>query len=512
MKKRYFFQNAGKLTALLLVIILAISGIACGDSGNTTPCAVHKDEDNNGKCDKCKVSVIVNIDVYAVNDLHGRFSSEDGKNGVDTMTTFFKMQEMSDPNNIILSSGDTWQGSSESNNTKGALLTEWMQKVGFVSMTLGNHEFDWGTEKIKENAETFQLPFLAINVYSKDTDKLVDYCTPSIMVERAGVKVGIIGAIGDCYSSIQTDKTEGIYFKVGNALTELVKAESDRLRTAGADIIIYSIHDGYDKNTGSSVGTITENNLSSYYDVSLSNGYVDAVFEAHTHKEYILKDKYGVYHMQAGGENSVGLSHVDINFNIANRKMSIDGEIVNKSTYASYADDAIVAELMDKYKDQIGDVNAAVGYTDHNIDSEGIANLVAMLYYKKGCEVWADKYDITLAGGYINARKPYNIYKGDVTYADVQSVLPFDNEICLCSVNGISLNNNFFENEKYVVYYEDYGEVIKGGINPNGTYYVVVDSYTATYKPNNLTIVEKLPGDIFARDLVIEYLKKNKKS
>ncbi len=497
-----------RFLALLLMLVLAFSGLACG---NSVPCSQHKDSDNNGICDKCKNSVIVNIDIYAVNDLHGRFSGENDKNGVDTMTTFFKLQELSDPNNILISSGDTWQGSSESNNTKGAMLTEWMQKVGFVSMTLGNHEFDWGTEKIQENSKNFDIPFLAINVYSKATNKLVDYCQPSVMVERAGVKVGIIGAIGDCYSSIQADKTEDIYFKVGNELTQLVKDESDRLRAEGADIIIYSIHDGYGQSSGSKVGTISENKLSAYYDLSLSNGYVDAVFEAHTHKEYVLKDNYGVYHIQAGGENSVGLGHIDINYNIANNKKSIEGNIVNKSSYAGYASDEVVTELLDKYKDQIGDVNAVLGYTDHNIDSEGIANLVAMLYYKKGLEVWGNKYDITLAGGYINARKPYNIYKGDVTYADVQAVLPFDNEICLCSVSGTSLNNNFYENAKYVIYYEDYGEVIKGGINPTGTYYIVVDSYTATYKPNNLTIIEKLPGDIFARDLVIDYLKKNKK-
>lgn len=494
-----------KIISFLLLAVLLIGGYGCGN--NSGGDCNHKDGNDDGTCDKCKKSVLVNIDIYAVNDLHGRFADSDGQHAVDTMTSFFKLQEISDPNNILISSGDSWQGTSESNNTKGALLTEWMKQVGFVSMTLGNHEFDWGDEKIIDNSG-FGLPFLAINVYSKATNERVDYCQPSIMVEREGVKVGIIGAIGDCYSSIQSDKTRDIYFKVGAELTELVKEESERLRKEGADIIVYSLHDGYDKTMGSQPGTIIDRYLESYYDVSLSDGYVDVVFEAHTHREYVLRDKYGVYHLQAGGENSVGLSHADIDFNTVTKKVTVDGGIVNKSTYKDYAEDAVVEELLEKYAGQIGDVNAPVAYADHTIDSEEIAELVAYLYYKKGMEVWGDKYDITLAGGYINARKPYTIYKGDVTYADVQAVLPFDNEICLCSVQGVSLNNNFFENEKYVIYYEDYGEVIKGGINPNGTYYIVVDSYTATYKYNNLTILETLPGETYARDLLVDYLKK----
>ena len=201
----------------------------------------HLDEDNNDYCDLCDKYVIVVIDFYVVNDLHGKFCDTDKQPGVDELGSYFKQMEEQDDNVVIMSSGDMWQGTAESNLTGGFILTEWMNAMNFVSMTIGNHEFDWGQDDIRANLEIADFPFLAINIYNNDTNTLADYCTPSIMIERGDIKIGIIGAIGDCYSSISGDMVEDVHFKVGSALTALVKAEADKLRSEGADIIVYSL-------------------------------------------------------------------------------------------------------------------------------------------------------------------------------------------------------------------------------------------------------------------------------
>ena len=256
----------------------------------------HTDLDDNGLCDGCGMSVIIVLDMFAINDLHGKVFDSASQCGVDEMTTYLKNAYKNEDHVLILSSGDMWQGSLESNLTKGLIVTEWMNELDFASMTIGNHEFDWGEEYIAANAEVAEFPFLAINIYDSDTDKLADYCTPSVIVERGGAKIGIIGAIGDCHSSISGEHSGGFYFKVGNELTELVKNEATRLREAGADFIIYSIHDGYGSSK-SGVGTITDSKLYDYYHPELSEGYVDIVFEGHTHRSYVLIDDNGVYHL-----------------------------------------------------------------------------------------------------------------------------------------------------------------------------------------------------------------------
>ena len=213
------------------------------------PCVNHTDADNNGSCDRCSEDVTVEIDLYAVNDLHGKLVDGDNHPGVDELSTYLENARQTKDNMILLSSGDMWQGSSESNLTGGLIITDWMNQMGFHSMTLGNHEYDWGENAIRENAELAQFPLLGINVYSRLTGEQADYCQSSVVVESDGVKIGIIGAMGDCYSSIASEQSKDIFFKTGSELTQLVMAESQRLRQEGVDFIIYSIHDGYEETT-----------------------------------------------------------------------------------------------------------------------------------------------------------------------------------------------------------------------------------------------------------------------
>ncbi len=456
------------------------------------PAEEHMDKDNNGICDDCNQSVLVSVDLYSINDLHGKFLSSDSQPGVGGLTTYLKEAKASQENTILLSAGDMWQGSSESNLTRGQIINDWMSEMDFVSMTLGNHEFDWGTSYIAQNAAICDFPFLAINVYETATNQRVPYCQPSIMVETGGAKIGIIGAIGDCYSSISADKVQDVYFQTGSSLTALVKAEANRLRAAGADCIVYSWHDGKDE-----------------YDVSLSDGYVDLVFEGHTHSRYVSQDSKGVYHLQGGGENK-NISHATLSVNIArNSVQTSKAETIANSVYGNKAEDSIVQTLTTKYADDIAKGYEALGYNKQYRDDTELEALVAQLYLEKGLERWGNQYNIVLGGGFLKTRSPYNLYAGQIYYSDVQSIFPFDNQIVLCSVSGAKLKSQFVQttNSDYYCAYTSYGNSIKGSINTSATYYIVVDTYTLQYKYNGLTEVARLDETTFARDLLADYIK-----
>ena len=468
----------------------------------------HTDEDNDGSCDDCGISVIITFDFYALNDLHGKFDDTDSQGGVDELSTYLANAYNTDDNVILLSSGDMWQGSFESNSTKGLIITDWMNELDFVSMTLGNHEYDWGEESIKANVALAEFPFLAINIYERDTNERVDYVQSSVLVERGGMKIGIIGAIGDCYSSISGDKVEEVYFKTGAALTELVKAESEKLRAEGADYIVYSIHGGFGSNSSASM--VQTSSLRGYYDASLSkDGYVDLVFEGHTHKSYAFEDEYGVPHLQNGGDNS-GISHVEVRLNFANGydRVSVS-EIIKPSRYANLEDHPIVDELLQKYADQVDAGKLVLGQNSRLRNSTEIKNLVADLYYAAGIERWGDKYDIALGGGFISVRSPYDLAAGEVKYSDLNSLLPFDNQLVLCSIKGRDLKNKFFEtnNSNYYIAYGDYGASIRNNIDYNATYYIITDTYCSSYAYNNLTVVEYYDAGVYARDLIADYIR-----
>lgn len=457
----------------------------------------HADKDNDEKCDNCGTSVIVNFNLYGINDLHGMYCDSDTQPGVDELTTFFKDQQATS-NTVVLASGDMWQGSSESNNTKGKLATEWLNYINCSSMTLGNHEFDWSTEKIKSNAQLANFPFLAINVYDNATNKRVEYCQPSTVVQFGDAKVGIIGAIGDCYSSISASMCSDVNFKVKSELTTLVKEEANRLRAQGVDYIVYSLHDG---------GRANES--MDWYDISLSNGYVDIVFEGHSHQSYAYADSYGVYHVQGGGYNS-GISAAEVRLNFANQQSNTSNvQVISNSVYSQYASDSIVNDLVEKYKDEIGNPNEVVATLSRDVSSTAIVNKVAELYCSIGLQTWGSQYQIMLGGGYLKTRKPYSLSSGNVTVSQVQTLLPFDNKIVLCSLNGTELKNKFIytSNTDYHIAYSAYGESEKDNVvyNPKKTYYIVTDTYTSDY--HHLKVLATLGDNVFARDLLCDYLR-----
>jgi len=479
------------------IALMVLAVLICGCTADDQPdgiidCTQHTDGDDNGICDSCRVSLLVCLDFYSINDLHGKLADGDSHPGVDELTTYLKNARETDDYAIFLSAGDMWQGQAESNMTKGNIITDWMNYLEFAAMTIGNHEYDWGSEYIRKNEEIADFPFLAINIYDRETNQRVDYCDASTVVEVGGLQIGIIGAMGDHYSSIAVDKSADVYFKTGSQLTALVKEESTRLQNQGVDFIVYVIHSD-----------------SGDYDSSLSSGgYVDLVFEGHTHQGYTTKDSYGVYHLQNAGDNRDGISHVEITINsVTNSFIVKEAEQISKYEYSNLADDPIVEDLLQKYDDILSGAYEVLGYNRTNRNSTALGNIVAELYYKAGVEKWGDKYDIVLGGGSLNTRSPYSLPVGNVTYADLQSLFTFDNDIMLCSIKGRDLQSRFFNNSDYRISYGDYGASIKNNIDPNATYYVIVDSWSGLYSYNNMTVVEYYDAGVYARDLLAEYVR-----
>lgn len=501
-----------KVFYVLLAFCLLLTG--CGKktdpSPTQDPCAVsHIDAENDGFCDRCSKMTLVFIDFYTVNDLHGKIADADTHPGVDELSTFLNNARETDDNVILLSAGDMWQGSSESNLTHGLIATEWMNELGFVAMTMGNHEYDWGEEPILENSHLAQFPFLAINIYDRETDKQVSYCQSSHVVDLGEVQVGIIGAMGDCYSSISADKVSDVYFKTGHELTQLVKNESQALRNDGVDFIVYLIHDGYGQSKSATATSIPGTQLRDYYDVSLSDGYVDLVFEGHTHQRYILKDDHGVYHLQNKGDNK-GISHVEIGLNFANNNYTVEtAELIATGDYVNLEDDPIVAQLLDKYDDQISRASEILGTNSGQRDGVYLRQVVADLYCETGVQYWGDAYDIVLGGGFMSIRSPGTLAPGDVTYGDLYGLFPFDNQLVLCSISGRDLMDRFMDsgNDRYFITYSDYGNSVKNNIDPNATYYIVTDTYSSLYGPNNATEIARFDENIFARDLLAEFVR-----
>lgn len=471
-----------------------------GTTAPTVPASAHTDDNGDEICEHCGIDVTVELDFYAVNDLHGVFSDTAENPGVDELSTFLKNAYADDASyEIVLSSGDMWQGSVESSSNKGQLMTEWMNQMGFVSMTLGNHEYDWGSQYIAQNAKIAEFPFLGINITDENVDE--PYCQPSVVVERGGVKIGIIGAMGDVLSSVSGEFTSGLTFAARTELTKMVKEEAVRLRNEGCHLIVYSIHAGYD-NSYDGIKNIATN--LGYYNLDLSEGYVDIVFESHSHRSYVIRDKHGVYHLQGGGYNS-GVSFANICYNLVTNTYQVEEtEILSQDVFAnaSLEDDAVVDALYTQYVGGEDPYTTVLGYNNIRRSSNEIGHMVAQLYLEKGRQLWGQEYEVVLGGGFIKTRTPYDLAAGQVTYSQLYSLLPFDNAIVLCKVTGKQLREKMLNSSSYFCAYD---EGLRNRIVDTETYYIVTDTYTSFYKYNMFEEVARLENE-YSRDLLKDYI------
>ena len=77
------------------------------------------------------------ITIYALNDFHGAYEETSSAAGMSRIGNYLINKKTQNPDNtFVISSGDMWQGTADSNLNKGKLITECMNAIGFDSMTI----------------------------------------------------------------------------------------------------------------------------------------------------------------------------------------------------------------------------------------------------------------------------------------------------------------------------------------------------------------------------------------
>ena len=453
------------------------------------------------------------IQVFATNDIHGQVKETSSYPGLSKLTSKMKsVASTKDQYNIFMDQGDIYQGTAEAGLSNGLNMDDFLVQNGYESVVLGNHEFDWGEQKLIDHDNYLDTTILANNIRYSSNGQSPSYCKPYKLISRNGVKIGIIGSIGNVYSSISSSKVKGIYFLYGDNLTEQIKKDSQTLKDMGAEFIILSLHDGeYSTSNGTS--------SLSYYDVQeLSGTYVDLVLEGHSHQNYSFYDSKGVWHIQNGGNGS---SFSVATLNCTYNSLSNDYE-VSMSTSSSavqryntfFSEDEVMSEVDSWYEEYVyGSIQSeVVGRSVPYMNSSKIKSTLSKLYYEIGIELVGENntYTPVLGGGFISTRTPYNLSAGTVKYGDIYALLPFENDIVLCSIKGTYLLSKFINstNSNYYIY----SMIDASEVNSSETYYVITDSYSSDYKSNNLTVVKNLTleyGVGYARDLFAQYLRDN---
>ncbi len=180
--------------------------------------------------------------ILHTNDLHGHIAESNESAGAARIAAYFAQQRAAHDNVLVLDAGDAISGTPVSTLFSGVPIYEVMSLMGYDVGLLGNHEFDHGWRQIARLKAAANFPLLASTARGPDGELLGD--KPSIVVERGGLKIGIIGVL--------TDKTPQMITPTGNEGTTFANVAAT-LREHVAqlhsevDLIVVLSHTGHEQ-------------------------------------------------------------------------------------------------------------------------------------------------------------------------------------------------------------------------------------------------------------------------
>ena len=113
--------------------------------------------------------------------------------GMAQLATLIDQTRQQEPLNFLFDAGDIFTGAL-SKATYGKLPFDLYSSMGYECMTLGNHEFEYGWQKILDSKQRARFPVLNANIFYKNTD--INYGQSYTILEKDGVRIGLIGVMG----------------------------------------------------------------------------------------------------------------------------------------------------------------------------------------------------------------------------------------------------------------------------------------------------------------------------
>lgn len=360
------------------------------------------------------------LTIIHTNDTHARI--EEGKYdgmGFAKIATKVKQLRKQNKNVLVLDAGDTFHGQTIASLVKGESIVKIMNTIGYDAMVPGNHDFNYGWERLVELSQMSDYPILAANVVKEDGTALL---SPYIIKKIGGLNIGIFGlATPETTYKTHPKNVEGLTFKDPvETAKEIVAELKDK-----ADIIIALTHLGMDESS-------TDTSIKLAKEV----GGIDLIVDGHSHTALSEGKKVNGTLIVQAGEYDKNLGIVNLVYQDG-KITSIQASLLTKEEAVDIPEDKEVMTAIKEIKaenDKI--ISVVVGNTDIYLDGErshvrsgetNIGNLIATAM------IQATGADIALTnGGGIRA----SIEPGEITKGDIIAVLPFGNYVVVKEVKG----------------------------------------------------------------------------
>lgn len=332
------------------------------------------------------------LTIFCVNDVHAQINN------------FAKLKDIVDKEReetevIVVSAGDLFSGNPVVDNhpEKGFPLIDLMNRTDFDIATIGNHEFDYGLENLKNRIEQSNFSWVCANVntYNSILPQPLEYKT----ISKNNIKITFLGFVetngkeNAIIPSTHPWRVKEISFQKAEDIAALysnIKIEE------GSDLYICLSHLGKNGDT----------------QLANNHPYFDIIIGGHSHAK-VNTIENGIHIVQSGGYlNYVG----KIKLTIKNKKIEeFDFNLINLNNYND--EDSELKNLISDYNNQEY-LTEIIGYANRYHSKSQVG-----CFYTDALRS-SLKVDISFqnTGG---IRSSLNF--GDITKREIYEISPFNN-------------------------------------------------------------------------------------
>ena len=369
--------------------------------------------------------------------------------GAAQLAALVARERSATPNAFLLDSGDMFTGTL-SRLTEGEALLEMMMVMGYDAMGVGNHEFDYGWQPFERGIARVPFPVVCANVRYRIAGAPgsgVRFTRPHTIVERDGVRLGVIGVMGAMAAArtIMPSKVAELEF------TDPVAAVRDSVRALRdtVDLIVVLGHQGLPGPMQSDAEADPTVQRSLSEDLALCGAVpgIDVYVAAHSHhgleKPLVHPDSGTLIVQTYGYGTRLGKLQlaVDPSLPPRNRVVGHTGELLLVESDRLPEHPAVVARVAAyrrRVEDQIGPVlgRSSGRFTRRYHHESTLGSYVADLLRADGAPGRGADVGITNAGG-LRADLP----EGTVDRGHVLDALPFLNDAVTVAMSGGALRS-----------------------------------------------------------------------
>ncbi|MDX6528264.1 MAG: hypothetical protein QOH41_554 [Blastocatellia bacterium] len=403
--------------------------------------------------------------ILGTTDMHGRvfpidyYTNKYDNVGIAKVATLVKEARKTDPDLLLVDSGDTIQGTpleyfhNKRNNTPPDPMMLAMNALHYDSMTVGNHEYNFGLKVLEKARSEAKFPWLSANTYNKGTP--ATHYQPYIVKEVGGVRIGVLGLTTPGIPNWENmPNYAGLEFM--ETVSEAKKWVAMLRDKEKVDIVAIAMHMGIEEDLRT--GTLNPSqvpNENAAIAIARQVPGIDVILLGHTHRDVPSLVVNGVLLTQANRWAS-HVARVDLYL----EKNSSDGRwhVVAKSARTipvteKTAIDPEIAQIGQPYDKEtqewlgrtIGESPEEITSPDCRFRDTAIIDLIQRVQLEAG------KADVSMAACFNpQARIP----KGPVTVRDIAGLYEYENTLVTIELTGQQLKDALEHSARYFREYQ----------------------------------------------------------